>query len=189
MPMLNRPVCLIVAALLAGCATTAPPQHESEAAPGANLAAYSTFGWSHPADEATAEEPLRILDVNIREAIRAEMTGRGYTEDADNPGLLVHYETAAADKVRSSPVRFGIGMGSFGGNVGGSVNMGTPSVQSYQEGRLVIHVIDAAGKKEVWYGTISGPVDRKKLDAVSVAKVVALAMQDFPARGASPPSP
>jgi hypothetical protein len=172
-------------ALLAGCTTPSPPRHESQAAPGVNLASYATFGWGSPAGDAAVDAPMRMLDVNIRDAIRAEMTRRGFREDEANPDLRIDYETAAQEKIRSSPVRIGIGMGSWGSNVGGSVSMGTPSVESYQEGRLVIHIADAARNQEVWYGTIAGKVDRQKLDADAVARVVALAMEDFPSRGAA----
>lgn len=172
--------------VLAGCTTPAPPRHESQAAPGVNLAGYRTYSLRPSPGGTAADTPLRMLDVNIRDAIRAEMTRRGFEEEEGQPDLHIDYETAAADKVRSSPVRFGIGMGSFGGNVGGSVSMGTPSVESYQEGRLVIHVADAARNQEVWYGTVTGKVDRQKLDAAAVARVVALAMEDFPARAAPP---
>jgi hypothetical protein len=84
--------------------------------------------------------------------------------------------------VKSNPFQVGIGMGSFGGNVGGSVNVGSPSVKSYQEGELTIHVIDAAANKEVWYGSVSGEVDKTALDAATVARAVGIAMQDFPRR-------
>lgn len=178
---------LIVAllAVLAGCTTPSPPKHESQSAPGVDLASFATFGWVVPAADVPPDAPLRMLDVNIRTAIVAEMTRRGFREDPVNPDLRIDYETAAEDKIRSSPVRIGIGMGSWGGNVGGSVNMGTPSVESYQEGRLVIHIADAARNQEVWYGTVSGKVDRQRLDADAVARVVALAMEDFPSRAAA----
>jgi len=185
--MHNRPRSLLAMALLAflaGCTTPPPPRHESQVAPGVNLASYATFGWSLPAAGGVPDAPMRMLDINIRTAIRAEMTRRGYREDEANPELRIDYETAAQDRIRSSPVRIGIGMGSWGGNVGGSVSMGTPSVESYQEGRLVIHIADAARNQEVWYGTVSGKVDRSKLDAAAVARVVALAMEGFPLRGA-----
>lgn len=178
-------VALLAVAFLAGCATPAP-RHESHASPGADLAGYRTFSLIASTGDVAGDAPLRLLDVNIRDAIRAEMTRRGYREDNENPALRIYYETAANDKVRSSPVRIGIGMGSWGGNVGGSVGMGTPSVQSYEEGRLVIHVADATKNQEIWYGTISGQVDRQKLDAEAVARAVGLAMEDFPARTAGP---
>lgn len=172
-------------AFLAGCTTPVPPRHESQAAPGVDLTRFATFSLS-PTAGTEEDAPLRLLDVNIRDAIRAEMQRRGFREDEANPDLRIDYETAAEDKLRSSPVRIGIGMGSWGGNVGGSVNMGTPSVESYQEGRLVIHIADAGKNQEIWYGTVTGKVDRQKLDAASVARAVALAMEDFPARAVAP---
>ncbi|MBL8200640.1 MAG: DUF4136 domain-containing protein [Chromatiales bacterium] len=187
--MPNRLILMLLPpllAFLAGCTTPSPPRHESQAAPGANLAGYSTFSLTPSASDELGDSPLRLLDVNIRNAIRAEMTRRGYREEEANPELRIDYETAAQDKVRSSPFRVGIGMGSWGGNVGGSVNVGTPSVESYQEGRLVIHIADAARNQEVWYGTVAGKVGRQTLDAAAVARVVALAMEDFPARVAAP---
>jgi hypothetical protein len=171
---------------LAACTTTSAPEHRSQRDPDANIAAWSTFGWKPAVGAAASEEPLRILDVNIRNAIVAELTRRGYQEAETEPQFLVTYDFAAQEKVKSNPFQIGIGMGSFGGDMGGSVNVGSPSVQSYQEGRLVVHVIDAAANKEVWYGTVSGRVENQSLDADAVARVVALALQDFPPRTPAP---
>ncbi len=176
---------LILIMLLAGCTSPPPPDHQSQTAPDANFAAYRTFGWQPP-PAASSDEPLRLLDTNIRTAIGAEMTKRGYTEVQDNPQLRIAYETAADERLKSSPFRIGIGLGSFGSNIGGSVNVGSPSVQSYREGRLIIHVVDAAANRELWYGSIAGTMEKGKLDADAVARAVALAMQDFPARTAAP---
>ncbi len=182
----TRLASLALAAALCGCATNPAPEHQSQADPGTNIAAYETYGWKSAAGEGVAGEPMRMLDVNIRSAITAELTRRGYRETDTSPQFLVTYETAAQEKVKSNPVRIGVGFGSWGGNTGGSVNVGSPSVQSYQEGRLVIHAVDAAANKEVWYGTVSGQVSKKGLDAESVARAVAIAMQDFPAKAAAP---
>lgn len=180
-----RARALILVVLLAGCTTPTPPDHQSQTAPDANFAAYRTFGWQPP-PAASSDEPLRLLDTNIRTAIRAEMTKRGYTEVQDDPQLRVAYETAADEKLKSNPFRIGIGLGSFGSNMGGSVNVGSPSVQSYREGRLIIHVVDAAANRELWYGSIAGSMGKGKLDADAVARAVALTMQDLPARTAVP---
>jgi len=182
-------VPLLLLATLTGCASQTPPKAQSQSDPDTDVAAYSTFGWQAVPGVDAGDEPLRLLDVNIRKAIRAELTRRGYTEADSNPQLLIAYDTEARDKLKSSPFRVGIGLGSFGSNVGGSVNVGSPSVQSYQEGRLVIHVVDAAGNREVWLGTLSGRVDTTKLDEATVARAVALAMQDFPSRSGSLPPP
>ncbi len=174
-------LALILMTLLAACTTPPPPDHQSQIAPEADFSAYRSFGWQPlPAD--SADEPTRLLDTNIRTAIRAEMTRRGYTEVDADPQLRVAWETAADEQIKSNPFRIGIGLGSFGSNMGGSVNVGSPSVQSYREGRLIIHVVDAAANRELWFGSIAGSIEKSRLDADAVARAVALAMQDLPAR-------
>lgn len=180
----HRLLLPLLLASLCACTTTSQPKRQSQSLPDSQLAGYETFGWQYDAD--ASDEPMRLLDVNIRNAIREELTGRGFRETDANPQILIAYETATEAKLKSNPVRFGIGMGSFGGNVGGSVSMGSPSVQSYQEGRLVIHAVDAARRQEVWSGSVSGRVEQKQLDADAVGRVVGLAMEDFPARAAVP---
>ncbi len=185
----TRLVAIVLLGSLSGCSSLTPPKAQSQSDPDTDVAAFSTFGWQSVPGMNSSDEPLRLLDVNIRKAIRAELAERGYTETDSNPQLLIAYDTETQDKLKSSPFRVGIGLGSFGSNVGGSVNMGSPSVQSYQEGRLVIHVLDAQGNREVWVGTLSGRVDTTKLDQATVARAVALAMEDFPNRSATLPSP
>ena len=176
--LMALPVLLPLTGALPGCAT-APSRPQTQLAPGVDFTAYESFAWL----EADAgDDPLRILDVNIRSAIEAELTKRGYRKVDADADLLVEHEFATEDKLRTSPVRVGIGMGRYGGHVGGSVGMGTPGISSYEEGRLVIHVIDAARKQEVWTGTIAGKVDPAKLDAAEVGRVVGLTLADFPAR-------
>ena len=173
---------LILVASVTGCTTASKPEHQSQTDPGTNLAAYNTFGWKSYTGEAVSDEPMRMLDVNIRTAIRAELTKRGYTEAETDAQFLVMYDTAAQEKVQSNPFRIGIGVGSWGSGGGGSVNVGSSGVESYRQGTLTIHVIDAEANKEVWYGTVSGQENNKSLDAKAVARAVAIAMQDFPLR-------
>jgi hypothetical protein len=184
MAHIHRLLLPILLTALCACTTVSQPKRQSQTLPDSNLAAYETFGWQYDAD--ASDEPMRILDVNIRNAIREELTGRGFRETDENPQLLIAYDTATEAKLKSNPVRFGVGMGSFGGNVGGSVSMGSPSVQNYQEGSLVIHAVDAARRQEVWSGSVSGRVEQKNLDAAAVGRVVGLAMEDFPVRAGLP---
>jgi hypothetical protein len=178
--------CAVVILLaLAACTGSSRPEHRSMSDPGTDISKWSTFGWQAAGDAGTADEPMRMLDTNIRSAIEAELTRRGYVK-SDSPQFLIAYDTKAQEKVKSNPFRIGIGMGSYGSNVGGSVNVGSPSVKSYQEGTLAVHAIDAAANKEVWYGTVSGEVDRANLDAAAVARVVALAMESFPVKSGGP---
>lgn len=176
---------LAVVALLAACSTFQPPRSDSQSDPNANIPAYRTFGWQAPAG-GDADAPLRLVDVHLRTAIKNELVRRGYAEDQDNPDFRVGYETVEYEKVKSNPVRIGIGVGSWGGNVGGSVGVGTSGIDSYEEGRLLIHVYDAKSNKEVWLGTTTGRLPDNGPNEKSIAKTVALTIQQFPTRQPMP---
>jgi len=169
------------AGLLAGCATS-PPQAESMRDPQANFAAYQTFGWTSGADVDGADAPLKLLDGNLRAAISAELQRRGYVAAPAGtvPDLRMTYETASEQKLENNPVRVGIGVGSWGGNIGGSVNVGSPSVRNYQEGTLVVHAIDTARDAEVWQGRVSKKITKGSTEPAAVAQAVAIVMKDFP---------
>jgi hypothetical protein len=110
------------------------------------------------------------------------MRRRGYTESAEDPDLRIAYETTSAEQVESNPVRIGIGVGSWGGSAGGSVNVGSPSVRNYREGTLVIHAIDTERNAEVWQGRISSKLTEGSTETAAVTSAVTAAMRDFPAR-------
>lgn len=184
-PIRWRPGLALCATLLAACAST-PPQPESMRDPGANWASYATYGWAPAPGVDGNDQPLQLLDGNIRSALAAELQRRGYVESA-NPDLRIAYQTTSKDVVESNPVRVGVGFGSWGGNFGGSVNVGSPSVRNYREGTLVIHAIDAERNAEVWQGRVSGKVTKGSTEPAAVATAVQAAMRDFPARSAANP--
>ena len=152
--------------------------------PQANFAAYQTFGWTAGASVDDTDAPLKLLDGILRSAIAAELQRRGYTAavPGTTPDLRITYETASEQKLENSPVRVGIGVGSWGGNVGGSVNVGSPSVRNYQEGTLVVHAIDTARNAEVWQGRVSKKITKGSTEPAAVAQAVAVAMKDFPGK-------
>jgi hypothetical protein len=182
----DRPLALLLAMALltAGCASSSPAEPESMRDPQANFAAYQTFGWNAGVAPASDDAPLKLLDSNIRAAIANELKKRGYGEAPAGvtPDLRIAYETASADKLENNPVRVGVGVGSWGGNVGGSVNVGSPSVRNYKEGTLVVHAIDTARNAEVWQGRVSKKITKGSVEPAAIAQAVASAMEDFPAR-------
>ncbi len=67
---------IVLLATLSGCASQTPPKAQSQSDSNTDLAVYSTFGWRPVPGLDAGNEPLRLLDVNIRKAIRAELTRR-----------------------------------------------------------------------------------------------------------------
>ena len=171
---------------IGGCASSPPSPPESMRDPQANFSSYRTYGFQADKSVDGTDEPLALLDANIRAAIASELRKRGYAEAAPGaaPDLRIAYETASADKIENNPIRVGVGVGSWGGNVGGSVNVGSPSVRNYREGTLVVHAIDSARNAEVWQGRVSKKITKGSLEPAAIAAAVTAAMRDFPARGA-----
>ena len=171
------------AGFIAGCASP-PPKPETMRDPGVNFTNFKTFGWTAGGAVDAGDAPLKLLDANIRAAITDVMKRKGYVEApaGTTPDLRIAYETASAEKVESNPVRVGIGVGSWGGNMGGSVNMGSPSVRNFTEGTLVVHAIDTARNAEVWQGRVSGKMTKGSVEPAAINQAVAQAMADFPVR-------
>lgn len=150
-----------------------------------NLSSSTTFGW-----ESGDAEPIAIVDRNIRNAIRAQLLARGYQESTDNPDFLMDHETLEKDAVEhGNPVRIGIGVGSYGGSVGGrvgtSVDVGEKD-KVVQQLRIAIRAIDPARDREIWAGTTTALSERP--DAAAVERAVTGVMAGFPARAAPNPN-
>jgi hypothetical protein len=174
---------VLMATLVSGCASP-PPRPETMRDPSADFSAYRTFGWTAGGVTEASEAPAKLLDANLRTAITDVMLRKGYVvaPDGTAPDLRIAFETASAEKIESNPVRVGVGMGSWGGNFGGSVSMGSPSIRNYKEGTLVIHAIDNERNAEVWQGRVSGKITRGSLEPAAINQAVAQAMADFPVR-------
>lgn len=191
----NRPLSRFLAAiwpalgavvLAAGCASQAQ-QPTSMRDPEANFSAYKTFGWDDSArtDASGQKQALPLVETNIRAAIAAELTGKGYELAADGttPDLLIAYEASRAETVKNNPFRVGVGVGSWGGSGGGSVGVSSSGVKNVSEGRLVIHAVDLARKAEVWQGQVQRELGKGGAEPAVVQTAVAEVFQDFPARG------
>jgi hypothetical protein len=176
---------ILAACALLGCASSAPPKPESVTAAGVDLGAYHSFGWQTPGGQPTATPPSSILDTNVYNAIRAQLLAKGYVEADENPDFRISFamQPYTVEK-KSSPFSIGIGMGTFGNNVGGSVGASVPVGGGTEENtlqQLVIRAVAPQTSKELWVGTSAGDL-KQGLDAAAVNKAVAATMKGFPAR-------
>jgi hypothetical protein len=172
---------------LLGCASGGA-HVESATAPGADIPAYASFGWLPASEsaEGAAERPLSIGETNLYAAIRKQLIERGYREVEASPDFRIGFETAPHTQEKTSrPFNVGIGVGSWGGNVGGgvstSVPVGSERVTTTAETRITIRAVDVKSNREVWLGSATRDV-REGLDAGVVEKAVAEVMEEFPER-------
>jgi hypothetical protein len=178
--MKKLPGMLLAASmLLAGCAS-APPPVQSMQDSQANFSAFSTFGWRN------TEETTYILDNDIRSAIANELKQKGYAEAGAGqaPDLVLHYETDAAEKAKSNPVRIGIGVGGAGSNGAMGMGVSSPTHKVVREGTLVLSVVDPHRNAEVWNGRVSREIASSGRPSPGLIKsAVAELLKGFPARG------
>lgn len=176
-----------LALFASGCAST-PQQPYSMRDPQANFAAFKTFGWD-PGEDATAPQPVSIINGQIRSAISGELQRKGYAEAAAGakPDLVLRYDTEAAEKLKSNPVRIGIGVGGYGSNGGAGVGMSSAAAKNVREGTLVLRVIDPSRNAEVWNGRVSREIGSHGVpDQALIQEAVADLLREFPSPGDAP---
>ena len=180
---LFAPVAVLLLSLLAACAQNAPAKPESSIDPTADIPALKTFGWQPATNNLVSTDVTqRKFDESIRKAISTDLSRKGYTETTTDPDILVAYEIAAYEKTKTNPFSVGVGMGSWGGNVGGSVGVGTGgNTRTIEESRLAIRAMDRKADKEIFIGTMVGNISPGSSSA-DISGVVSQAMKDFPAK-------
>jgi hypothetical protein len=178
----TRGLFAVLACVLLACASGSGAKTEATAAPDVDLAAYSSFSVRSTTPR---EQPLSILDARVRDAIRSELVAKGFREVEDGPDLEVTFDTAdyVEEKTKGSPMRIGVGIGSWGGNVGGGVGTSMPvgreSVVAEHETRITVRAVDPRANREVWVGTAAG-LAGGDLASGEVEKAVARTLADFP---------
>ena len=148
-------IALTIAAIGAGCAVMTVSSHIER---NVNFGDYVTYDWGPP-DNLPVGDPR--LDNNpffqdyLQGAIEKGLAGRGY-ERAVNGGadLLVHYHASVTQKVEVNEpdMRYGYCYGNC-----------EARVIDYEQGTLVVDVVDPRTGKVVWRGwsqdTMNGVID------------------------------
>jgi len=138
--------------LTAGCSSISV---NNDYDPGTDFSVYQTYAWirqqtnvSGNAQQAQAQSSL--VGKRIMNSVDKVLAEKGMRM-ADDPQLLVVYHTGVQDKVQVTD--WGYGYGRYGGwGYGG----GGVDVYNYQQGTLIVDLVDAASKELVWRGTAQG---------------------------------
>jgi hypothetical protein len=140
-------IALVTAVLLVGCSTISVNQDYD---PGYDFSKLKTFGFLPIPEDAGIDQ----LNANrFGDAIRNEMTAKGYTvsEKADF-GVAILF----GKQTKTNITTYGYGYGPYWGRYGGTGNI---DVSQYDEGTLIIDVIDMSKKELVWRGIGKGVID------------------------------
>jgi hypothetical protein len=169
-------VVTLLGLALASCATMKTSSHVTR---GTEFTHYRTWAWA-PADAQQTGDPR--LDNNpffqdrLRGAVEHEMTRKGYIRStlAGSPDLRVHYH---ANFSKTFEITGGARSGSCYGNC-------EPEAYAYEQGTLVIDVVDARTETVVWRGwmldNMEGVIDRQDVMEREIDTAVAKMFELFP---------
>jgi len=143
--------------------------------PGTNFSKYHTYKWISIPENV---HPSQIVDQEIKQAIDAQLSAKGFTKtDDDKADLYVGYQ-CSIDQERQWN---GFGMRGFGGG------MGSATSSTIQNGTLAIDFYDPPNKQLVWRGQAEktlNPSGNQEKDMHRLNKAMAKLLKNFP-----PPPP
>ncbi len=175
---------LIILALLAmipGCSGLTVSQDYDETL---DFSGLKTFNWKTATQQKTGDVRVDnpLLDSRIRTAVDRFLSEKGYQKASQGtPQFYLVYQYTIRSKVGSEGVRTGIGIGFGGSGRYGGVGVSSGGgVSQYDEGMLVIDIIDAGSGNLLWRGTgvrrltqESGPEEITKDVNETVEKILA----------------
>lgn len=152
----------------------------AERSPAADFSAYRTYAWASAPPESLSEHPRSgpdLLNWRIRNVIEKQLVARGYEEaTAGRADLSVAYHVRRRDAHTATVGDF-IQYRENGGQEG----MQEAYTFGYQEGTVIIEVLDAATQRLVWRST-AGPVIDPETQQEKVTEAVQSMMAHFPSR-------
>lgn len=156
--------------------------------PEVDFAPYRTFAWLEPplreeprAEPAPVADPFThntLIDKRVRSEVEAVLTRRGYRRAADGetPSFQLRYEVVSREVTRDSPIFLSGGYG----RRGYASDVGYSRSDSYQEGTLILDVIDPATQQIAWRGWGVSHARDGYLEAERLRETVEAILERFP---------
>ena len=170
--------CCSVLGLLVLASCGAGIRYGADYTPEHDFGGYSTFQWEAADPLPTGDPRLDanpFFDQRVRGAVEAELLARGL-RTASDPDLTVHYHVAIRERLevlepdRTRPV------------IPGEVQ----EVRSWEEGTLLVDVVDTEVGEVVWRGwaqtDVTGLADDPRREEARIQEAVALMFDRFPVR-------
>jgi hypothetical protein len=158
-----------------GLASCSPFQVRSDYAETANFSNYKSYK--------LRIDDLKLNDIDqdrVLNEISKQLQSKGLSV-SENPDLIINIK-ANHKKVRdiqASP--YGGFYGGFGGRFGWGVGMSRTWTNTYNNGSIVIDIIDAGNQKLVWQGIGDGiSVDSPRAKQKQIPEIIAEIMANYP---------
>jgi len=173
-----RLCALVSVLLLSGCAGISSG---ADYLAGMRLDQYQTFDWGG-GDSLPVGDPRLdanpFFDARVRAAVELELAAKGLRRVTASPDLLVHYHASIrqrVDVVRTDEAR---------GYSSPAMMLGSEQVVEFDEGTLIVDVVEPKGKVVVWRGwsqtDVGALLDDPRAMEKRINASVQLMMKRFP---------
>ncbi|MEE8118435.1 MAG: DUF4136 domain-containing protein [Gammaproteobacteria bacterium] len=167
---------------LVGCAPRIYVEQDSQA----NLSELRSFAWiDDPEPAKKVDSPIldsELLSKRTRRAVIATLIEFGYEHvDVESADFHVTYHVSSQEQYYNRGPRFGFGVSTGRYHHGTSVHVGTGfgTYRGYEEGSLIIDIIDRASGELVWRGWQNKSVYQDAYSEEAVSKSVRLILDEF----------
>lgn len=179
--MWKRIAILLGLLLTAGCQST---NVNTDYDTGTDFDKFHRYQWQDEADNVDAQyEPL--LGSRVKTALEDQLANRfDVAGTAEKPDFLVRFYARPVKKLVDDRPQMGIGVGSYGGNVGTGISMSFPigGNKFDQQAEIVIDFLEPGSRKLLWRGTrvVDLSSSQPDLNTQQVGKAVAEILREFP---------
>ncbi|WOT04515.1 DUF4136 domain-containing protein [Shewanella youngdeokensis] len=135
--------------ILTGCSSTSAPK--SDYSVGYDFSKLKTFSQIVP-----PQTPDPLSSKRIEQSIAAALVSAGFVNQTEAPDFLVSYGFKVDDKPKTSGVSIGLGAGSWGKSVGGSIGTSVDlpiGSDSEKVQTIFIDIVDPQSQQLIWRGS------------------------------------
>jgi hypothetical protein len=179
---LRQLLLLLFLVVLGGCSTM---QIYSDYDRAANFEGLQTYDWVKTEKEPAADPRLSdpLLDKRIRDLVEKQLAVQGYDQSSTGaPDFMVGYHVALEKKLAVSTMNdyYGYRAG-WGWSYGAGTGRVMPEsyVYEYEQGSLIIDIVNPKTRELMWRGSAQAEVNQKK-SAEQLTKAVQRILQRFP---------
>jgi hypothetical protein len=175
-----RRIALAALACLVACG---PPstQYRHDYDPGVDFAQLKTWNWAErtPSGDDDARVYNRVTMGRVRTAIERNLRAKEFTRTEVDPHFLVAWHGAIQGGMSAVAIsgHYGYGWGWYGG--GGTRTF----VNEWDEGTLLVDIVDAPSNQLIWRGVAAGTIDETRTPQEAQAfldRAVARILVSFP---------
>jgi hypothetical protein len=134
---------------------------QSDYDPGADFDRFSTYTWAVRTNAGNDDPRVynAITRQRVKTAVNRALQAKGYTEEATDGDFLVAWHGAIEGRMSYQTINshYGYGWGWYGG-----VGVSNTYVNEWDEGTLLVDIVDARTNELVWRGTATGTIDQNR---------------------------